>query len=113
MLHAVETSPLPLRLYDDHAMICWICRVKSTNAMEVNVLHAKLGLKNLKVLVRECRLRYFGKVMQSSDEINWVRRRQFSGKMGSACNTKKWARCARDYLKEKGLTEKVTHDRDL
>ena len=54
---------------NEHAIICWNCRVKLTDVLDNYVLRAKLGLRELKVLVHQHRLRWFGHVMRYSDEI--------------------------------------------
>ena len=118
MLHAAETWPMTAKdlerlCRNDRAMVRWICRVKPTDTPDINALHTKLGVCDLKVLVRQRRLRWFGHVMRSSDEINRVRTRQVSGKRSKACNMKKWAGCVKDDLEKWGLTEEHTQDRDL
>lgn len=109
----MTTKDLERLCRNDHAMVRWICRVKPTDTPDINALHTKLGVRDLKVLVRQRRLRWFGHVMQSSDEINRVRTRQISGKRSKACNMKKWDGCVKNGLKEWGLTKELTQNRDL
>ena len=75
MLHGTETWPMTSdtlhRLCrNDRAMIRWICGVKPSDDPSMDDLHAKLGICDLAVLVRERRLRWFGHVMRSNGEIN-------------------------------------------
>ena len=75
MLHGTETWPMTSdtlhRLCrNDRAMIRWICGVKPSDHPSKDNLHAKLGICDLAVLVRERRLRWFGHVMRSNGEIN-------------------------------------------
>ena len=116
MLHGVETWPMSSKALqrlrrNDRAMVRWICRAKSTDA-SMDDLHAKLGLWDIAVQVRERRLRWYGHVMRSSGEINTVRKRKVSGKMGPARAKKTWALCVKDDLEACRLTEELTLDRD-
>ena len=63
MLHTAETWPMTVKhlkglCQKDRAMIHWICRVKPSDAPDINVLRAKLGLRVVKVLVRQHCLRW-------------------------------------------------------
>ena len=116
MLHAVETWPKPFkalqRLHgNDLAMVRWICRFKSTD-VSMNDLHAKLGLCDIAVQVCERRLRWYRHVMWSSGEINTVRKRKVSGKMGPARDKKTGPLSVKDDLKDCCLTEELTQDRE-
>ena len=53
-------------------------------------LHAKLGICDLAILVREHRLRWFGHVMRSNGEINRVRSRPVPGRKGPGRPKKTW-----------------------
>ena len=97
---------------NDHAMVRWICRVKSTET-PMDDLHAKLGLCDIAVQVRERRLRWYGHVMRSSGEINAVRFRKASGQNGPARAKKTWALCVKDDLKDCCLTKELTQDREV
>ena len=116
MLHAVETWPMSSKVLqrmrrNDRAMIRWMCRVKSTDE-SLDELHAKLGLRDIEVQIRERRLRWFGHVKRSSKEINKVRTRKVSGKRGPAHAKKTWALCVKDDLKVCRLNEELTQDRE-
>ena len=85
MLHGTETWPMTSdalhRLCrNDRAMIRWICGVKPSDDPSMDDLHAKLGICDLAILVRERRLRWFGHVMRSNGEINRVRSRPVPGR---------------------------------
>ena len=87
MLHGTETWPMTSNALhrlcrNDRAMIRWICGVKPLDDPSMDDLHAKLGICNLAVLVRERRLRWFGHVMRSNGEINRVRSRPVPGRKG-------------------------------
>ena len=63
MLHGTETWPMTSdalhRLCrNDRAMIRWICGVKPSDDPSMDDLHAKLGICDFAVLVRERRLRW-------------------------------------------------------
>ena len=75
MLHGTETWPMTSAALhrlcrNDRAMIRWICGVKPSDDPSMDELHAKLGICDLAILVRERRLRWFGHVMRSNGEIN-------------------------------------------
>ena len=87
MLHGTETWPLTSAPFhrlccNDRAMIRWICGVKPSDDPSMDELHAKLGICDLAILVRERRLRWFGHVMRSNGEINRVRSRPVPGRKG-------------------------------
>ena len=77
MLHGTETWPMTSDALhwlcrNDRAMIRWICGVKPSDDPSMDDLHAKLGICDLAVLVRERRLRWFGHAMRFNGEINRV-----------------------------------------
>ena len=74
-------------------------------------LHAKLGICDLTILVRERRLRWFGHVMRSNGEINRVRSRPVPGRKGPGRPKKTWEECVKQDLKVCGLSEAGTQDR--
>ena len=74
-------------------------------------LHARLGICDLAVLVRERRLRWFRHVMRSSGEINRVRSRPIPGSKGPGRPKKTWDECVKQDLKVCGLSEAGTQDR--
>lgn len=43
----------------DHAMIRWIYRIKQNDTPDIKVLHAKLGLCDVKILMHQRRLGMF------------------------------------------------------
>ena len=92
-------------------MIRWMCRVKPSDDIPMDELHAKLGIDDLTVLVRQHRLRWYGHVMRSSGEINRVRTRHVSGKKGPGRPKKTWEECVKTDLKAWGLTAEMTQDR--
>ena len=96
---------------NDRAMIRWICGVKLSDDPSMDDLHAKLGICDLAVLVRERRLRWFGHVMRSNGEINRVRSRPVPGRKGPGRPKKTWDECVKQDLKVCGLSEAGTHDR--
>ena len=118
MLHGVETWPMTSAALhrlcrNDRAMIRWMCRVKPSDDIPMDELHAKLGIDDLTVLVRQHRLRWYGHVMRSSGEINRVRTRHVSGKKGPGRPKKTWEECVKTDLKAWGLTAEMTQDRAM
>ena len=93
---------------NDRAMIRWICGVKPSDDPSMDDLHAKLGICDLAVLVRERRLRWFGHVMRSNGEINRVRSRPVPGRKGPGWPKKTWDECVKQDLKVCGLSEAST-----
>ena len=116
MLHGTETWPMTSaslhRLCrNDRAMIRWICGVKPSDDPSMDELHAKLGICDLAILVRERRLRWHGHVMRSNGEINRVRSRPVPGRKGPGRPKKTWEECVKQDLKVCGLSEAGTQDR--
>ena len=96
---------------NDRAMIRWICGVKLSDDPSMDDLHAKLGICDLAILVREHRLRWFGHVMRSNGEINRVRSRSVPGRKGPGRPKKTWDEFVKQDLKVCGLFEAGTQDR--
>ena len=118
MLHGTETWPMTSAALhrlcrNDRAMIRWICGVKPSDDPSMDDLHAKLGICDLAILVRERRLRRFGHVMRSNGGINRVRSRPVSGRKGPGRPKKTWEECVNQDLKVSGLSEAGTQDRLL
>ena len=118
MLHGTETWPMTSAALhrlcrNDHAMIRWICGVKPSDYPSMDELHAKLGICDLAILVRERRLRWFGHVMRSNGEINRVRSRPVPGRKGPGRPKKTWEECVKQDLQVCGLSEAGTQDRLL
>ena len=116
MLHGTETWPMTSAALhrlcrNDRAMIRWICGVKPSDDPSMDELHAKLGICDLAILVRERRLRWFGHVMSSNGEINRVRSRPVPGRKGPGRPKKTWEECVKQDLKVCGLSEAGTQDR--
>ena len=116
MLHGTETWPMTSAALhrlcrNDRAMIRWICGVKPSDDPSMDELHAKLGICDLAILVREHRLRWFGHVMRSNGEINRVRSRPVPGSKGPGRPKKTWEECVKQDLKVCGLSETGTQDR--
>ena len=116
MLHGTETWPMTSAALhrlcrNDRAMIRWICGVKPSDDPSMDELHAKLGICDLAILVRERRLRWFGHVMRSNGEINRVRSRPVPGRKGPGRPKKTWEECVKQDLKVCALSEAGTQDR--
>ena len=116
MLHGTETWPMTSAALhrlcrNNRVMIRWICGVKPSDNPSMDELHAKLGICNLAILVRERRLRWFGHVMRSNGEINRVRSRPVPGRKGPGRPKKTWEECVKQDLKVCGLSEAGTQDR--
>ena len=116
MLHGTETWPMTSAALhrlcrNDLAMIRWICGVKPSDDPSMDELHAKLGICDLAILVRERRLRWFGHVMRSNGEINRVRSRPVPGRKGPGWPKKTWEECVKQDLKVCGLSEAGTQGR--
>ena len=108
MLHGTETWPMTSdalhRLCRNvRAMIRWICGVKPSDDPSMDDLHAKLGICDLALLVRERRLRWFGHVMRSNGEINRVRSRPVPGRKGPGRPKKTWYECVKHNILEKAI----------
>ena len=104
MLHGTETWPMTSAALhrlcrNDRVMIRWICGVKPLDDPSMDELHAKLGICDLAILVRERRLRWFGHVMRSNGEINRVRSRPVPGRKGPGRPKKTWEECVKQDLK--------------
>ena len=74
MLHGTETWPMTSTALhrlcrNDRAMIRWICGVKPSDDPSMDELHAKLGICDLAILVRERRLKWFGHVMRPGQSL--------------------------------------------
>ena len=98
MLHGTETWPLTSAALhrlccNNRDMIRWICGVKPSDDLSMDELHAKLGICDLAILVRDRRLRWFGHVMRSNGEINRVRSRPVPGRKGPGRPKKTWEEC--------------------
>ena len=89
---------------------CWCC-TEIFNIKSMDELHAKLGICDLAILVRERRLRWFGHVMRSDGEINRVRSRPVPARKGPGRPKKTWEECVKQDLKVCGLSEAGTQDR--
>ena len=105
MLHGTETWPMTSAALhrlcrNDRAMIRWICGVKPSDDPSMDELHAKLGICDLAILVRERRLRWFGHVMRSNGEINRVRSRPVPGRKGPGRPKKTWEECVKQDLRK-------------
>ena len=116
LAHGMETRPMTSAALhrlcrNDRAMIRWICGVKPSDDPSMDELHAKLGICDLAILVRERRLRWFGHVMRSNGEINRVRSRPVPGRKGPGRPKKTWEECVKQDLKVCGLSEDGTQDR--
>ena len=117
LLHASETWPMTSTALhrmcrNDNAMIRWICGVKPSDDPHMADLHTKLGLLDLRVVIRERRLRWFGHVSRSSGEINRVRKRSVNGKRGPGRPKKTWWENVKHDMMTCGLSEETTQDRD-
>ena len=84
---------------NDRAMIRWICGVKPSDDPSMDELHAKLGICDLAILVRERRLSWFGLS------------RPVPGRKGPGRPKKTWEECVKQDLKVCGLSEAGTQDR--
>ena len=97
MLHASDTWPLTrpdlLRLRgSNRAMIRQICNVKPENVATVssNELLARPEIDDLDIILREKRLRWFGRVERSSGAIKTVFNMQIEGKRGPGRPRMSW-----------------------
>ena len=79
MLHAAETwlvtvSTLNRLRRNDLAMIRWMCNVKTNDKACSQSLLSKLGIRDVKVVLRTSRMRWFGHVERSVSWISQVRK---------------------------------------
>ena len=59
---------------NDCAKICWICNVKANDEVSSDSLLSKLGLKDIDVLLRSSRMRWYGHVERNRGWISQVRK---------------------------------------
>ena len=70
MLHAAETWPVtvfPLNRFrrNDLAMIRWICNIETNDNVCSHSLLSKLGIRDVEVVLRTSKMRWFGHVERS------------------------------------------------
>ena len=74
MLHAAETWPVTVSTSNrlrrnDLAMIRWMCNIKTNDNVCSHSLLSKLGIRNVEVVLRTSRMRWFGHVERS---VGWI-----------------------------------------
>ena len=89
MLHAAETWAMTVATLNcirrnDRAMIRWICNVKANDEVSSDSLLSKLGLKDIDVVLRSSKMRWYGHVERSKGWIAQVR------KLKHSCTEKIW-----------------------
>ena len=118
LLHATETwqmsSDALKRLQrNDRAMIRWICGVKPSDEISMDDLHGKLGLCDIAVAIRVCRLRWYGHVERHDEkEIHSVRSMTVPGRNGRGRPKKTWDKCISNDLEVVNLKRSDALDRD-
>ena len=74
MLHAAETWPVTVSILNhlrrnDLAMIRWMCNIKTNDNVCSHSLLSKLGIRDVEVVLRTNRMRWFGHVKRS---VGWI-----------------------------------------
>ena len=74
MLHAAETWPVTVSTLNrlrrnDLAMIRWMCNIKTNDNVCSHSLLSKLGIRDVEVVLRTSRMRWFGHVERS---VSWI-----------------------------------------
>ena len=118
MLHASETWPLtkPNLQYlqqNDRAMIRQICNVKPQDIVTTrsNELLARLGIKDLDLILKERRLRWYGHVECSNSAVKTATDAQVDGKHGPGKPKRTWKQLTERDCREWKLLAIDPHDR--
>ena len=95
MLHGSEcwavTRETTLRMQrNDRAMMRWICNVRLTDQVNSDILLARLNIPNLKDILRQGRLRWFGHVHRSDGWIKKCTEMEMVGRRASGRPKKSW-----------------------
>ena len=74
MLHAAETWPVTVSTLNrlrrnDLAMIRWMCNIKTNDNVCSHSLLSKLGIRDVELVLRTSRMRWFGHVKRS---VSWI-----------------------------------------
>ena len=74
MLHAAETWPVTVSTLNrfrrnDLAMIRWMCNIKTNDNVCSHSLFSKLGIRDVELVLRTSRMRWFGHVERS---VGWI-----------------------------------------
>ena len=78
-LHAAETWPVTVSTLNrlrrnDLAMIHWMCNIKTNDNVCSHTLFSKLGIRDVEVVLRTSKMRWFGHVERSVGWISQVRK---------------------------------------
>ena len=118
MLHASETwsltKPNLQRLQrNDRAMIRQFLNVRPQNIVTTrsNELLAWLGIEDLDLILKERRLRWYGHVKRSSDEVKAASHIQVEGKHGPGRPKMTWKQLTQRDCREWNLSAINPHDR--
>ena len=118
LLHASETWPLtkPSLLHlqrNGRAMIRQLCHVKPDEVSKVRFrdLLEKVGLQGLDLVLRECRLRWYGHVERSSGAIKSTRDLSVEGRRGPGRPKMSWQKLAERDRKQWKLLSLNPQDR--
>ena len=117
MLHASETWPVTkpcLLQRNDRAMIRQICSVKlqDTATIRSTELLARLRIKDLDLILKERRLRWYGHVERSNGAVETAFNIQVNGKRGPGRPKMTWKRLTERARREWKLSAIDPHDRD-
>ena len=79
MLHAAETWPVTVSTLNrlrrnDLATIRWMCNIKTNDNVYSHSLLSKLGIRDVEIVLRTSRMRWFGHVERSVGWISQVRK---------------------------------------
>ena len=116
MLHAAETWAMKVDTLNrlrrnDRAMIrwiCnvrvrWICNVRAKDEVSSDSLLTKLGIQDLDVVLRTCRMRWFGHVERSKGWIAEVRKLNVVAQKISGRPRKSWDEVLENDRKKLGM----------
>ena len=88
---------------NDRAMICWICNVKSKDEVSSDSLLSMLGIKDLDVVLRTSRMRWFGHVERSTGWIAKVHKLNVVAQKRPGRPKKTWDEVLVDDRKKLGM----------
>ena len=116
MLHASETWALSAAAFNrlrrnDRAMIRWMCSVSTMDEVSSNELLTRLGIKDIEMVLRSRRLRWFGHVERSVGGINKARQIQVAGNKGRGRLRKTWDETVRRDREALGVLQVHPYDR--
>ena len=117
MLHGSETwgtkEPELRQLHcNDRAMICWICGIKGRDETSSASLLQKLDIKDITLVLRCRRLRWYGHVQRATSFIISIKNFQMPCTRKKGRPRKTWFECVNTDVNKCGLASVDPFDRD-